>query len=192
MIPLVHRAGVTIDWSFEAAPYTPNDGWSATVYLTPLGTASAPCDHGAIDIDATVNGDGDGWEVKKDPSFSERWAAGTYALDIEVTKGTETYVAHSAEFRVTAALGTKSAELTKWGKQLKLVDEAIECILKGKGVQENRIQTTMGERELTFMSLKELRLHRTWVLGKINTLERALGFRKYNKQSWRPIRTYVK
>lgn len=65
-------------------------------------------------------------------------------------------------------------------KDLEAVEKAIRAIIEGGAVQSYQIQTTVGSRQLTRMTLEELEKLRT-------RLRRSAGILSNNR--WRPIRT---
>lgn len=186
-IPTAHRAGTTIAWTFSLASYPPADGWTAVVHLTPPLTAEC-----ATAVQITASATGTDWLVEAPAAQSEVWAPGTWTLDIEASKDGEVYVPVTRQLRIEPAIGKVPTDLTALKTQLAAVDAAIAAVVAGQGIKEMRIQTALGEREMSYMTLSELRSHRAWLADEIARKQQALGLSTHNKRGWRPIRTYVK
>ena len=187
-IPNTHRAGTSLSWSYSVADYTPLAGYVSTLHLTPPATSKR---QECILLQATADSANTGWVVTAAASRSANWSAGTYQVDVEVTKSDDAYVPLSASLRVLSALGSTPEQVGALRLQLVATDAAIEAVIAGQGIQEMKIQTTVGEREMSYMSLAELRNHRSYLVQKIGIAEYEAGMRTTNKTSWRPVRTYM-
>lgn len=76
---------------------------------------------------------------------------------------------------------------TQWEKDLVAIDDAIRNKIIGGAVEEYSIQTTVGQRSLTNMSLADLRTHRSWVLGKVDREREKMGKRPLSRDRHRRI-----
>ncbi len=72
---------------------------------------------------------------------------------------------------------------------LEAVDEAIRALVAGGAVQSYSIQTTVGQRQLTRMSLDELRKHRRWLVSRVNKERAAMGLKPLGNDRWLPIKS---
>lgn len=185
-IPSTIRAGTSIDWSFILAEYLPSDGWSARIHLTSHSGGAA------IAIPASANSANNGFVVQQAADYTDAWAAGSYTLDIEVTKGTDIFVPCTQPLTVQLKLGTTSDKLTALQADLAAVDAARKAIAAGEGIAEMEIDTMTGKRRLQFMSIRELLALRRWIISELATCRRKLGLTTVNKSKWRPIRMHLK
>jgi hypothetical protein len=180
-IPSSHRASTSIAWTFAFADYRPADGWSATVWLTSeSGTV--------IEITASASADNLSFEVTEDAAYSDAWVAGPYVLEIEVTKASDAHVPSHATLNVIQKRATANADLTAKRAELTAIDAAIAALISGGAVQEMRIQTSVGERQLSYLTLAELRQHRAWLVGQVDKLMVKLGLRSRALTGWRPVK----
>lgn len=145
-VPASARAGDTWKWTYASADYSAADGWS----LKFLFKSSA----GGFEVDASA--DGSGWSATVAATTTAAYAAGTYAWQAWVEKGTEKYTLDFGSLVVDPDFrsGTSTAAYDARTHAQTMLD-AIEALLEGRATRVQSEYEIAGRR-LKFLSMTEL------------------------------------
>jgi hypothetical protein len=141
----------------------------------------------AADFDAVF--EEGAWKVAITPEQSREWDIGPARAAALVEKDGERVFERvflwETEVEILPSPLEPKTE-SKWEKELRMVEEAIEGVLKGKGVQSYQIQTIAGTRRVERMTLEELRKARNFLEGRVAAERRRQGVRG-GRSNWRKI-----
>ncbi|MBK1835019.1 hypothetical protein [Roseibacillus ishigakijimensis] len=150
----------------------PSPDWSATLYLTDENTAH--------EFPMVDDGAG-GFVVSLTPAQTSTIAVGVKDFAVKVTDGTEAAIIRRGRLEVLPDPTLAGDKRSQVEKDLAAVEQAIRDIIAGGAVQSYSIQTTVGQRQLTRMTLEELRAERRRLIRQTGK----------SADRWRPIKTRI-
>ena len=168
-------AGDTLEFDFAWSEY-PAPTWVATVHLR--------CGSSKFTKVLTASGTSHVGTVL--PAVTADYPPGLYDLTVTVTDGTDRAVAKESQLAIKPDPAAASIAATALETELAAVNAAITAILAGEGVASYTIQTQAGSRQIQRMSLADLREHRRYLEGKIDSERKALGLKPKNER-WKRI-----
>ncbi|MDP0492514.1 MAG: hypothetical protein Q7Q71_15820 [Verrucomicrobiota bacterium JB023] len=148
---------------------SPSPDWMATLHLTDENSAQ--------DFAMAADGSG-GFEIELTPAQTSSLGAGAKDFAVKATKGGQAVIIAKGRLEVLPDPTQAGDKRTQDEKDLAAVEKAIRDIIAGGAVQSYSIQTTVGQRQLTRMTLEELRAERRQLL-------RITG---KSPDRWRPIK----
>jgi hypothetical protein len=170
-------AGDTLEFDFAFADY-PAPTWVATVHLR--------C--GSSKFTKVLGASGSSHTGSILPAITAAYPPGLYDLTVTVTSGTERAVAKESALAIKPDPAAASIAATALEAELAAVNAAITAVLAGEGVASYTIQTQAGSRQIQRMSLADLRDHRRYLEGKIDSERKELGLKPKNSR-WKRIGT---
>lgn len=177
-IPSSIFAGETIAWEESLDNYRPGDGWAADLILSSDGAADS------LIINGVAEGEAFRWDYS---------ATGTATLDlggyrwaIKVAKDDERQIAATGRLQIYADPLEAPAELTQLQTDLAGCEAAIRAaVTDQEGVARFSFSSTIGNRDVEFRSLAEMRAHRAWLAREIDRVKGRLGYGR--KGGWQNI-----
>jgi hypothetical protein len=171
-------AGDSLEFDFSFPDYPASDGFVATVHLR--------C--GSEKHAVTLTADGDNHVGTVLPAATADYLPGLYDMQVTVTDGTDRAVALESQLAVRPDPAAGTIAVTALEAELAAVNAAISAVLAGEGVASYTIQTQAGSRQIQRMSLEDLRDHRRYLEGKIDTERKDMGLKTKNSR-WKRIAT---
>lgn len=173
--------GATINLSFTH-PQFPKANWSARLILKGIA--------GANSFDASPDANEEKFLVRISADESADIETGVYRVSYRYENSAEdVQIIAGREIEIAPDPSLDGDQRGQFEKDLEAVDNAIRSKIEGGAVEEYEIQTTVGQRSLKNMSLDDLRKHRRWVLGRLNSERKRAGLKQIGGDRWRRIKS---
>ena len=146
--------------------------WRVTLHITSDSTSQA--------FEMESDGSG-GVEVSLSASATSSLEVGMKNFAVRATNGDEAILLSYGRLEVKPDPTEAGDKRSQIEKDLEAVDKAIRDMISGGAVQSYQIQTTVGSRQLTRMTIEELKMER----------RRLLRMTGKSPDRWRVIKTRV-
>ena len=142
---------------------------------------------------AVADADEEKFTVTLTPAETAELAVGSYQAHFKYTATADAAVSFvpGCEVYFLPSPEEIGDQRTQAEKDLEAVEAAIRAKIEGGAVEAYTIETTVGKRNLTNMSLEDLRKHRRFIVSLVDRERVKAGKKPLSNNRWRKLKSHL-